>query len=472
MTIILKPFSLLLSWLATLFNSYAMALILFTVVLKVILFPFNLKSKRSMIKTSALQAQVQRIQKQYAKNPQKMNEEISALYQREHASPMSGCIWSLIPLVILIAIYSVIREPLTYMMSLNAGQVDAVKTALEGLGFSFNNTGAYIQLHMAEAMSRVLPEVQAALPDIGNKLFSLNFQFLGLNIANIPNVKFWADGISWGSIGLFLMPIVSAVTGFFTSRYTMKVSSMQNPEQMKNASTNMMLIVSPILSLGIGFSMPAALSVYWIANNVFTVLSEWIFSIILKKEYAQAAIEREEQEKRAKEEEARRREEEREERARRIEEEKLARKNLAKRKAMKQQQKKEKSGGNNEASRIGIRAYARGRSYDPFRFSPDGPTAYRDPSAVVDEEAIERAVEEKEIQAEVDAAMQRSRQTEAGGVETAPPVEPVQEPVQQSEQTAENAAGQAAPDGTEAPVEFPKTLFDENKDGDDNDQSV
>lgn len=457
MTIILKPFSLLLSWLSTGCNSYALALILFTIILKVILFPFNLKSKRSMIKTSSLQAEVQRIQKQYAKNPQKANEEITALYQRENASPMGGCIWTLIPLIILIAIYSVIREPLTYMMSLSSAQVDSVRTVLEGMGYSFvsdgSRAGAYIQLHMAEALSHVLPQVKAALPDIADKLFTINFNFLGLNIAEIPNYKFWAGGsFTWGYIGLFLIPIISAVMGFISSKYSMKISYMQNPDMANNSSNNIMLIISPIISLFIGYSMPAALGVYWVANSVFTMVSEWIFSIVLKKEYAQAAIDRAEREKRQKEEDARRKEEERAERSRRIEEEKKARKDMAKRKAMKQQQKKEK-GVNNDASRVGIRAYARGRAYDPYRFSPDGPTAYRDPSMIVDEEAIEKAVEEKEIQAEVDAAMKKHEQdavTEAASAaeETAAPAEEAA--------PAENA-------GEEGSAEFPKTIFDEQK---------
>ena len=465
MTIILKPFSMLLLWLSTGLNSYALALVVFTIVLKVIFFPFNLKSKRSMIKTSALQSQVQRIQRQYAKNPQKMNEEISALYQREHASPMGGCVWTLIPLIILIAIYSVIREPMTYMMGLSAGEVDQVRTVLQTLGATFSD-GAYVQLHMTESLSRLLPDVQAALPEIGSKLTALNFQFLGINVANIPSWKFWEGGISWNSVGLFLIPIVSAITGFFASRYSMKVSAMQNPEQANGANTAMMLVVSPLLSLFIGFSMPAALSVYWVANNVFTLLSEMLFSVILKKEYEQAAIDRAEREKREKEEEALRREQERAERARRIEEEKLARKNIAKRRAMKQKQKKEKSGASNEASRVGIRAYARGRAYDPYRFSPDGPTPYRDPAAVVDEEAIERAVEEKEVQAEVEAALRRSREENQSASATEQETPDTQVTEASADQVTEQET--AAPAGEEeAPsAEFPKTLFDEEKEED------
>lgn len=443
MTILLKPFAILLTVLIEFCKSYGLGLILFTLIIKVILFPFNLKSKRSMIKTTALQGEIQRIQKQYAKNPDLMNQKISELYQKTGTSPMSGCVWMFIPLILLFGLYAIIRQPLTYQMGLNADQVTAVQTVLEGMGLAFKD-GAYIQLNMAEAISRFLPEVKAALPDIADKLFSMNFQFLGVNITQVPNFKFWEVGsFTWGYIGLVIYPIISAVTGFISSWYSMKVNAMQSPEQANTGMNKMMLLYMPIMSLVIGFMMPAGMSVYWIASNVFTLLSEMIFRVVLKKEYEKAAIERAEREKREKEEEMIRREEERQERARRIEAEKEARKNMAKRKAMKQQQKKEKSGGSSEASRVGIRAYARGRAYDPYRFSADGPTPYRDPDAVVDEEAIEHAVEEKEIQAQVDEAMKHAA---AGTVETADAVDAV-----------DPAAGE---DG----VEFPKTIFDEQKD--------
>ncbi|MCI8593943.1 MAG: membrane protein insertase YidC [Oscillospiraceae bacterium] len=435
MTIILKPFAILLLWLINFCQSYGLGLILFTLIIKVILFPFNLKSKRSMIKTTALQAQVQRLQKQYAKNPDKMNQAISELYQKENVSPMSGCIWMLIPFILLIALYSIIRQPLTYMMSLDAAQIESIRGALSTLGVTIQD-GAYMQLQIADALSAHLGEVQAALPDLAGNLFSMNFQFLGVNLAAVPNFRFWEAGsFTWGYIGLFLVPIVSAITGFFSSWYSMKVNAMQNPEQANTGMNKMMLLYMPVISIFIGFAMPAGLGIYWIASNIFTLLSEMVFKVLLKSEYEKAAIERAEREKREKEEEARRKEEERAERARRIEEEKLARKNHAKRKAEKQQKKSDS--GSIAASAVGIRAYARGRAYDPTRFSPDGPTPYRDPSAVVDEEAIERAVEEKEIQAEVEAAMQRDKEANAAVEQSAP---------EQSEASA---------------AEFPKTMFDE-----------
>ena len=103
------------AWLVRVFyemtSSYGLALILFTLVIKLIMFPFQVKSRKSMIRMSRLSGKTQEIQKKYAGNAAKMNEEMQKLYQEEGVNPMSGCLWSFIPLPILIALYSIIRLP-------------------------------------------------------------------------------------------------------------------------------------------------------------------------------------------------------------------------------------------------------------------------------------------------------------------------------------------------------------------------
>ena len=118
------------AWLVRLFynltGSYGVALILFTLVIKLILLPFQMKSKKSMLRMNRLSGQMKDIQKRYANNQMKMNEEMQKLYAEEGINPMSGCLWSFIPLPILIALYSIIRQPITHFMMLS-------KDALEGL---------------------------------------------------------------------------------------------------------------------------------------------------------------------------------------------------------------------------------------------------------------------------------------------------------------------------------------------------
>jgi membrane protein insertase Oxa1/YidC/SpoIIIJ len=112
--IILQPFAWLLLFFYRAFNSYGLALIIFGIVIKLLLFPVTLKSKKSMIQTSMLSEKMQRLQKQYGKDKERYNLEVQKLYEKENVNPMGGCLWSLIPMFVLIALFGIIREPLLH----------------------------------------------------------------------------------------------------------------------------------------------------------------------------------------------------------------------------------------------------------------------------------------------------------------------------------------------------------------------
>lgn len=395
MGIILKPFAMLLLFFYNLFSSYGIALILFAIVIKLILFPVTLKSKKSMIQTTMLSEQMQRLQKQYGKDRERYNLEVQKLYEKEHVNPMGGCLWSLIPMFVLIALYGIIREPLTYFMSMSAEQIQTLATQLnwsevavsngwvtaammEKAGNAFQN-GAYNQLYL---LSLVKPENLEALKAAAGAegLFVLNFEFLGINLSEIPTWKFWTGRLEWSFIGLFLLPIVSVGVSFLSMKVSMATSRMNNQAQnaQMDSTNKMMLWMMPLMSLWIGFTVPAGLSIYWIAQYFVTMLQEYICGKMLKKDYdaaREAAARREIEEK---EEEKRRKEEARLERQRRLEEEK---KNRGKKKPpQKKDAEPDQEGVNREDSREGIRAYARGRAYIPNRYG--GVTPYTDPNAL------------------------------------------------------------------------------------------
>lgn len=376
MGIILKPFAWLLLFFYNFFSSYGIALILFALVVKLILFPLSLKGKKSMIKMNLLSGKMQQLQKQYGKDRERYNMEVQKLYEREKVNPMGGCLWSFLPLAILIPLYYIIREPLTYLMELSK---DSVAKVAEITGIA--NTGAYPQIAMAEALNKdgVLSQVQSALGDAGSHLFNLDFHFLGINLAEIPKWNFWDGGLSWGSVGLFLLPLVSVCMSLLSMQISLKTNQMNRnqPQDDATAKTNRtMMIVMPLMSLWIGFTVPAGLSIYWIAQYFFSIFQELLCGKLLKKDYEAAQAAAAQRELEEKEEEKRRKEEARLERQRRLEEEK---KNRGKKKP-----KKEENAGpaiNKDDSRIGIRAYARGRAYDPNRFG--GVTEYVDPSDLI-----------------------------------------------------------------------------------------
>lgn len=406
---VLTPFTWLLTLFYNVFGNYGAALIVFALIVKLILFPFSLKGKRGMIQMNMLNGKIQAIQKKYANDRERQNLEVQKLYEREKVNPMSGCLWTMVPLFVLFPLYAIIRQPLKYMMGLNGEQISAVADALnwatisiengwvknvaEGAVNAFSNTG-YNQLFLASLINpENLSAAQAAVGEGAAKMFAMNFQFLGLDLSQVPNAKFWVNGISWGSIGLFLIPVISAVTGLLFSIISMRTNQMNSQSQnaQQNSTNRMMMIMSPLMSLWIGFIMPAGLGVYWVVNNLLSLLQEFVAGKILKKDYEAAAAARAEQERLEKEEEKKRRREAAERKAQALAE---AKTNKGKKKAA-AVEKKKSDASVIEVSRVGIRSYARGRAYDPYRYSPDGPTLYKDPGAPIDENAVEAALEKK-----------------------------------------------------------------------------
>ena len=391
MEIILTPFVWLLQVFYDWCGSYGLALILFAIVVKLILFPFSLKGKRSMIQMNMLSDKMNKLQKQYGKDKERYNLEIQKLYEKENVNPMGGCLWSFLPLLILLPLYAIIRQPLKYMMGINTQELlDVVanavnwSTAAVDMGWvketadaaQFANT-AYNQLYLSSLITPDnLATVQAALGEAGSRVFAINFDFLGLvDLSQIPQLKFWTIA---GGIGLFLLPLISAVSGFLFSLLSMKTNAVnqKSAQAANNPSMKSMLIMSPLMSLWIGFSMPAALCIYWIANNLLSMIQELVSQQLLKKDYARAAAMQAERELREKEEEKERKRLAAEERARRLEEEKLHKGKKKKGEKKPAQEDGKISAAVKEASRVGMRQYARGRAYDPYRYSPDGPTAY------------------------------------------------------------------------------------------------
>ena len=433
MGIILKPFAWLLLFLYDILGSYGLAMILFGVVVKLILFPVSLKSKKSMIQTTMLSGKMQQLQKQYGKDRERYNLEVQKLYEREHVNPMGGCLWSMIPLFLLIGLYAIIREPLFNLMDVPEDMIGLVATAT-----GVANEGAYPQIAMAQAMNdpAVLAAVKAALGDAGAGVFAMDFSFLGLNLADIPTWKFWEGGLSWNSIGLCVLALVSAVVSFLSMKVSMATNKIN--QQTQNAqmdqTNKMMMWMMPFMSLWIGFTVPAGLTVYWITQYFMTMAQEVICSKMLKKDYEAARQAAEERERQEKEEEKKRKEEARLDRARRLEEEK---KNKGKKKSgQKKDVEPDQENVNKDDSREGLRAYARGRAYIPDRFG--GVTPYADPNermlaearaeaeakakkkakAAPAEEAVEETVEQTAPAAEVAAPVEETALPETAAVET------------------------------------------------------
>ena len=397
--ILMTPFSWLLKLFCQVFNSYGIALFLFTVIVKILLFPLNLKGKKSMIKMNVVNAQVQEIQKRCGNDKERYNQELQKFYAENNVNPFGGCGWTLLPIVFLYPLYAIIRRPLKYMMWLTEDAVKAVAEALnwaeiKGTEFMVGGTNELVLGSMINADN--LATAQAAVGAAAASVFVINFNFLGVDLSQVPSLFFWQSdkwisGDYWGAIGLFLLPLISAGLSIVSMLVTQKTNQMNKDQQVKMNWS--MMLMGPVISLWIGFSMPAGLCIYWISNSLLGMVQEVISGRMLRKDYEAARKEMEEQQRKAKEAEK--------ERRRKAAEKKAAA--LAAGKSGKKQPQIKKKGADVSASREGLRTYARGRAYDPNRYPI---TPYHDPNGpakpVEEEESKELTEEEKKILAGTD----------------------------------------------------------------------
>ena len=364
---VLLPFVWLLRGLYTLTHSYGLALILFTLVVKIVFLPFQMKSKKSMLRMNRFQPQMKEIQTKYANNPTKMNEEMQRLYTEEGINPMSGCLWSLLPFPIMLALYSIIRQPLSSFMMLGSKVVEEIRTLATTLGYvaieGTGRAGFYEEINLAQFINDHFDSFRQ-FESAG--LMSVDYKFLGIDLTAFPQdaiKQITTDG--WAAIGLILIPILSAVMSLLQSKVSMAGASTQGNDTASRTN-NLMMWMMPLMSLWIGFTLPGALGVYWIANSLFMIIQE-----MLLNKYYMGKIEKEEaeREEKRKVERLRRQEEARLAQQKQREEEKLS---LKEKQKAAQEAKAEKAAkatrSTTEAGRIGDRPYARGRSYHPDHY--------------------------------------------------------------------------------------------------------
>ena len=370
------------AWLVRLFynltNSYGVALILFTLVIKLIMLPFQMKSKKSMMRMSRVSGQMQELQKRYAKNQAKLQEEMQKLYEEEGVNPMSGCLWSLIPFPILIALYSIIRQPITHFMMLSKDVLQTVVQSAADAGVNLTNivmmdkaTGtpalkdglyqlaSYGQINLVKAVQ----EMGLSTPE---GWFDMNYNFLGLDLTATPWEYVKSFTFTWAVIGVILIPILAGLSQFVFSKLTMKTQP--QADAAGGASMKSMMYMMPLFSVYIAFVMPAALGVYWIAQSVFSLIQEAILNKTLS-----AKMEAEEEARfQARQADRQKRMEEARIQERQRQQEEQKKQTLREKQQAAQAAKAAKAAkaatSTTEAGRVGDRPYARGRAYKADRY--------------------------------------------------------------------------------------------------------
>ena len=275
-------------------------MILFAVGGYMALLPATAKSKKSMMKMSRIQPAMQDIQRRYANDPQKQNAALRQLQQDEGVSMGGGCLWSMLPMFILFPLFTVIREPITYILGCSAEVSNEIVMLLKGLApESFTGNVAYAQVTAAQLIPQYAAEIKAAIPVVEDAVLNgINFSFLGLNIGSVPTFAFWKWGtFTWSTVGLFLIPLVSAGIQVVQTKIMQKLNEsvivdkngVQAEETAKNSqqaqTAKSMMLMMPLMSLMIGFSVSAGLSIYWMVGGLVRTIQDIFLTRHYRKIY-------------------------------------------------------------------------------------------------------------------------------------------------------------------------------------------
>ncbi len=271
------PIGTMLSWFSSLFGgSYAFALLLYALLFKIVFLPFSIKQQKNQIKMAKLTPQLELIKAKYAgrtdaPTKQKMQQEIMEFQQKEGYNPLSGCLPMLLQFPIIIFLYDIIQNPLTYICKLSAEKIAEIKNAaIAVLGDANIEKLGEIQL-----VSKI-NEAGINVADYGAQAALPNFELFGINLSAVPNQV-------WG--WLTIIPIAAAVltwlSMWLTKRFNGNANQVAGQDAQAQASGKIMDLIMPAITLFIGFSLTGMMGVYWIYQSLFGIIQMFILAKVM-----------------------------------------------------------------------------------------------------------------------------------------------------------------------------------------------
>lgn len=271
-------FGYLLNALYTVFNNYGISIIVFSIILRIILIPITIKQQKSLKKSAELQSEMKEIQRKYKNNPEKLNQETIELYKREKMSPFAGCFSSIIQLVIILSVFWLVSQPLTYMKKIDSNVINDYKAQLQQEG----NQSGYVEIGIINRFGSQ------------DERINLNMNFLGLDLSKVPsnNLNDWK---------VYIIPLLYVVSSVISIRITNNFNKKNNDskkaitdgsntdnkeepnelEAMEAMNKNMMYMM-PLMSVFIAFIAPLGLALYWFVSNILIIIEKIIIDAVIK----------------------------------------------------------------------------------------------------------------------------------------------------------------------------------------------
>ncbi len=333
-------FGYILNFIYNLVQNYGLAIIIFSILLKIVLLPISVKQQKTMKKTAKIQGKVKEIQNKYKNDQGKMNQEMMELYKRENMSPFSGCLSSILQIVLLLAMFGLVRNPITYMLKVDTNTVNEISNYIRQENEENKIDNAYPQISILKYVSKNKDKVidlneiknkeqegkednnseenenndkediediedennedseektvesKYEKKEIALKDLYLNMNFIGLDLSNIPKEN-------WDNWTVFVIPVLYVLTSFISMKLTTNMTKQEknneiievksdkkepdNQEMTEQMNKNMTWFL-PIMSVSISLIAPLGLALYWLVNNILMIAERIIINKVLELE--------------------------------------------------------------------------------------------------------------------------------------------------------------------------------------------
>ena len=297
-------FGYVLNFIYNLVKNYGLAIIIFSILIKILMIPISIKQQKTMKKSTKIQKKMKEIQFKYKNNPEQLNQATMELYKSENMSPFSGCFSAIAQMILLFAVFYLVRSPLTYMKKVDDDVVNKYTKIIKENDLSTNS--AYPQIEIIREIDNIRnlrnnindnEDQNTDLSEINDdELDSLyiNMDFLGLNLAQVPT-----RSSDWKA---YIIPILYVVVSIISMRITnptKKSEKQEKPEENEdeksltkpeddfdpmaqmNKNMNMMF---PIMYVAVALVAPLGLALYWLMNSLLMIVERLILNKLLKDE--------------------------------------------------------------------------------------------------------------------------------------------------------------------------------------------
>lgn len=271
--------------------NYGLSIIIFTVLIKLILLPLNIHSQKAMKKQQKVQPIIAQLQEKYKNDQEKLQREMMKIYKENNISMAGGCLPMFIQFPILIGLYQVIQKPLSYLKGVDWMQqavIDKVYMLRDAMASSIGSLAQQTEEQLAN-MSQIQLSNWAGIVNGPSDPWVINFNFLGLDLSNVPSEAFGyimrLDFSDWSKILLLLIPILAVVSALLTNKITMLQTGQNKTNDNSQASQmqKSMLWMMPLMSGFFTLTLPSGLGIYWIISSVMQIIQQLVLNYYFDK---------------------------------------------------------------------------------------------------------------------------------------------------------------------------------------------